>query len=149
MNRGSLIALLAALALTPGCRSISNSVSGAWTISKGAIGGVSESLSGSNPSAGSGLDEPRLYQYDISILTESFARDGGSEVEYLRTLGQIAELHGVSHWAGLPGTLRGIGLGLQRAGLEEAEIDGFLGRVGLADEADRLLVLEGYHSMLL
>jgi hypothetical protein len=147
LRRMSLV--LACLAVVPlaGCQVLWASI----TSPSDWIAGSSESISGSlrSISRSSGSDTSKstaAYRRDVRAWAGAFAEDGGTQDEFLRGIGRIAETHGLTHWEADPATLVAIGEGLRDAGWSAEQMDRLRGE--LADvQAERVdLVFEGYRS---
>ena len=82
----------------------------------------------------------------VTVQAAEFAQAGGSQGEFLRGIGRIAEGHGLTHWEADPATLRAIGEGLRDAGWSGEQMERL--RDDLADVQARSveLVFEGYRS---
>ncbi len=144
-GRVSAIGILILGLSTSGClvaelaSSVSTSVSQvSKTVSNGARS-LSESSSPDSMSAN------YAFRSDVRVYTRAVAFRGG-DTEFVRSVGNIALRHGINHWESEPGTLHAIGAGLREAGLDEAEVDRFLGAVGRDAAADRERVLLGYRT---
>jgi hypothetical protein len=147
--RRSVLALAClALVALPGCQVLWASI----TSPSDWIAGSSESIGGSvrsiSRSSGSPAGEKAslAYRRDVRAWSAEFAREGGSQDEFLRGIGRIAESHGLTHWEADPATLLAIGEGLRDAGwsgeqMERLEADLADVRAGSVD-----LVPEGYRS---
>jgi hypothetical protein len=123
-------------------RSISKSVTNA-----------SESLVDSAKSSSRALssDDSRLeqeYRDDLRVAARTLVDAGASDDQLLRELGRIAELHGISHWEGEPGSLIALGAGACEAGLSEPRLDSLLARLGQNGARERSLAREGCRSAL-
>jgi hypothetical protein len=138
-------ALAGCLALT-GCQVLWASI----TSPSDWVSATGESISGSFRSllVSSGSDAARstnlAYRRDVRAFAAEFARSGGSTEDFLRGIGQVAELHGVSHWEGRSDTLLAIGAGLRDAGVSPADVEALGARAEGADPRVAALVLEGY-----
>jgi hypothetical protein len=149
MSLRRMCLVLACLAVVPlaGCQVLWASI----TSPSDWIAGSSESISGSvrsiSRSSGSDTSKSSLaYRRDVRAWASAFAGDGGTQDEFLRGIGRIAETHGFTHWEADPATLVAIGEGLRDAGWSAEQMEQLRGE--LADvEADRVdLVFEGYRS---
>jgi hypothetical protein len=123
-------------------RSISKSVTNA-----------SESLVDSAKSSSRALssDDSRLeqeYRDDLRVAARTLVDAGASDDQLLRELGRIAELHGISHWEGEPGSLIALGAGACEAGMSEPRLDSLLARLGQNGARERSLAREGCRSAL-
>jgi hypothetical protein len=140
-----MIALVATATLLQGCmisRSISESVTAV-------SGSVSDSLkSSSDTITGGDARAEQEYRDDVRVATRTLVDTGASDDQFLRELGRIAELHGISHWEAEPGSLIALGAGACEAGLPEPGLDSLLARLGQAGEIERSLAHEGCRSAL-
>ena len=140
-----VIALVATAVLLQGCM-ISRSVSKAVT-------NTSESIVDSAKSSSRVFsdDEARLeqeYRDDVRVAARTLVDEGASDEQLLRELGRVAELHGVSHWEGEPGSLIALGAGACEAGMSELRLDSLLARLGQNGARERSLAREGCRSAL-
>ena len=115
------------------------------------VAGSSESISGSvrsiSRSSGSPAEKTSLaYRRDVRAWAAEFVQTGGTQHEFLRGIGRIAESHGLTHWEADPATLVAIGEGLGDAGWSAGQMERL--RADLSDVPPRSvdLVLEGYRS---
>jgi hypothetical protein len=138
----------AALVLAPllGCQVISASitspsdwVSGTGESVSGSLGGLSRS----SGSGGGGSTASLAYQRDVRAFTAHFARNGGSADDFLRGVGTVAALHGVSHWEALAETHRAIGAGLRDGGVDGAGLEA-LATAANADPEAHAALRDGY-----
>jgi hypothetical protein len=142
--------VLAGLALValPGCQVLWASI----TSPSDWIAGSSESISGSvrsiSRSSGSGGGDPAslAYRRDVRAWAAEFAEAGGSQDEFLRGIGRIAESHGLTHWEADPATLLAIGEGLRDAGWSDDRMERLRGELGDVEARSVKLVFEGYRS---
>ena len=130
----------ASAALLPACaisKSISDSVSESV-----------ESLSDSVSSISPGGDSPSMpaYENDVKAYAAVFAESPGTEREFLRGIGRVAERHGITHWDARPETLVAAGQGLRRGGMTVEEMDDLRKSLSGLDESSARLVLEGYEN---
>lgn len=146
-RRTCLVLACLALVSLPGCQVLWASI----TSPSDWIAGSSESISGSvrsiSRSSGSPAEKSTLaYRRDVRAWAAEFAQAGGSQDEFLRGIGRIAESHGLTHWEADPATLLAIGAGLRDAGWSGGQMERLRGE--LADVQARSVerVFEGYHS---
>ena len=128
--------LVVGLALTSGC-SISNSISKS-------VESVSDSISALSPSGG---DEKSLYHEDVQAYAAVFATDPGTDREFLRGIGRVAERHGITNWESDPETLLLAGRGLHRGGMSGDDVDELSSGIAEVDSASARLLVEGYESV--
>ena len=134
-------ALLVVGALFSGCV-LSLSVSKLATT---ASQSVSKSLRSASDSLKGG-DSARLereYRDDVRVATRAWVETGEGSDAFLRELGRIAELHGISHWEAEPDSLIAIGAGACEAGASDAELDRIVADLGQDRAESRALAAEG------
>ena len=134
-------ALLLAGSLSSGCM-LSVSVSKLATT---ASQSVSKSLRSASDSVTSDARArlEREYRDDVRVATRHWLETGESAEAFLRELGRIAELHGISHWEAEPGSLIAIGAGACEAGTREAELGRIVAGLGHQRAESRALAAEG------
>jgi hypothetical protein len=151
MTPRRLLLVLVCLAVVPlgGCQVLWASI----TSPSDWIAGSSESISGSvrsiSRSSGSGGGTPSslAYRRDVRAWAADFAAAGrGTQDDFLRGIGRIAESHGVTHWEADPATLVAIGEGLGDAGWSAERMEGLRGDLADVPASQVELVLEGYRS---
>ncbi len=106
---------------------------------------VSKSLRSASGSL-TGDDSARLereYRDDVRVATRAWVETGDGSAAFLRELGRIAELHGISHWEAEPGSLIAIGAGACEAGASDAELDRIVADLGQDRPESRALAAEG------
>ncbi len=133
--------LVLAPGLLPGCM-ISQSVSESVTT---AIGSVSDSVKSASDRV-SANDEERLereFRDDVRVAVRDLVELGATPDDFLRELGRIAELHGISDWESESGTLNALGAGVCEAGTGETELDALLERIGRSGDTDVAQAHEG------
>ncbi len=147
MTRRSLgvIAVVAAAMLLQGC-TLSRSISKAARTASGSI--VDSAKSSSKKLSGDNARLEQEYRDDLRVATRTLVDAGASDDQVLRELGRIAELHGISHWEGEPGSLIALGAGACEAGMSEPRLDSLLARLGQEDARARSLAHEGCRSAL-
>jgi len=140
-------ALIAVGTLFNGCM-LSVSVS---KLATSASQSVSKSLRSASDSAkvdnSSRLE--REYRDDVRVATRAWVEAGDGSETFLRELGRIAELHGISHWEAEPGSLIAIGAGVCNAGANEAELNRILVGLGHGRADSRALAVEGCRTTAL
>jgi len=139
-----------ALLLTPlaGCQLLEASLTSPsdWIAgSSTAIAGSIESISASSGSPATPKSSV-AYLRDVRAWTLEFERSPGSQEDFLRGIGRIAERHGLTDWEADPNTLVAIGQGLKDAGWSDAQMQELRGSlVGAAPGAVER-VFAGYRS---
>jgi len=94
-----------------------------------------KSSSGSSPEGG--------YQDEVKDFTASYLKSGGDASKLEQEVGKIAEKRGISDWENDEATYVGIGKGLHKAGLNQAELDGY--KRSLANNAQQAeWIQDGY-----
>jgi hypothetical protein len=146
-RRGLLVLACLALVSLPGCQVLWASI----TSPSDWIAGSSESISGSvrsiSRSSGSPAAKSTLaYRRDVRAWAAEFAQAGGSQDEFLRGIGRIAESHGLTHWEADPATLLAIGAGLRDAGWSGEQMERLRGELADVQARSVELVFEGYDS---
>lgn len=140
-----MIALVAAAVLLQGC-TISRSISKAVTTASESI--VDSAKSSSKKLSGDDARLEQEYRDDLRVAARTLVNAGASNDQFLRELGRIAELHGISHWEGEPGSLIALGAGACEAGVSELWLDSLLSRLGQDGVRERSLAREGCRSAL-
>ena len=140
-----VIALVAAAVLLQGCM-ISRSISKSAKTASESI--VDSAKSSSNRLSGGDARLEQEYRDDVRVAAHTLVDAGASDDQFLRELGRIAELHGISHWEGEPGSLIALGAGACEAGVSEPWLDSLLARLGQDGARERSLAREGCRSAL-
>jgi len=112
---------------------------------------VSKSL-GSASDSFTATDMARLeldYRDDVRVATRQWLETGESSDAFLRELGRIAQLHGISHWEAEPGSLIAIGAGACQAGASESELSGIVASLGHEHADSQALAIEGCRTAAL
>ncbi len=129
-----MFSLVLSLGLLPGCM-ISQSVSKSV---RTAIGSVSDSVQSVSDRV-SANDEERLereFRDDVRVAVRDLVELGATPDDFLRELGRIAELHGISDWESESGTLNALGAGVCEAGAGGTVLDALLERMGRSGAED-------------
>jgi hypothetical protein len=146
LRRPILACLLLGAAPLLGCQPISASLTSPSDWVAGTGESINGSLGGVSPSSGSGGGGAGLaYRRDVRAFTAHFARTGGGSDDFLRGVGAVAVLHGVTHWERQPDTQLAIGAGLREGGAPPAALDAFAASANL-DPLALARVREGYAS---
>jgi len=112
-------------AYTAGC-SFSASSKGSSNSSESSSDIVSSPFTSS-----SGSSSPEdAYREEVKDFTASYLKSGGNAAQLEQEVGKIAEKRGISDWENNEATYVGIGKGLHKAGLKQAELDGFKASLG-------------------
>jgi hypothetical protein len=148
MHRRIPLAFCLMLAPLAGCQlitasitSISDSVAGSVAAITGSIESISRS-SGSPPDAAASA----AYLRDVRAWTREFERAPGSQEDFLRGIGRVAERHGLTDWEAQPATLVAIGQGLKDAGWSDAQMRDLRERLAAVPPAAVESVFEGYRG---
>ena len=70
------------------------------------------------------------YREEVKDFTASYVKSGGNAAQLEQEVGKIAEKRGISDWENNEATYVGIGKGLHKAGLNQAELDGYEASLG-------------------
>jgi hypothetical protein len=146
LRRSMLVCGLSAILPLLGCQVLWASITSPsdWVSGTGtSISGSFEGLSRSSGSGGAGSTDT-AYRRDVRAYAAHFAAAGGSQQDFLRGIGWVAESHGVTHWESKPATMLAIGEGLRDAGIDEAQMAALRAKAVDADPAVVALVLEGW-----
>jgi hypothetical protein len=146
-RRSVLVLTCLALVALPGCQILWTSI----TSPSDWVAGSSESISGSvrsiSRSSGSGGGSSTLaYRRDVRAWAAESAQSGGTQDEFLRGIGRIAETHGLTHWEADPATLLAIGEGLREAGWSDERMEQLRGELSDVQARNVELVFEGYRG---
>jgi hypothetical protein len=148
MQRRLRLAFCLMLAPLTGCQlieasfvSISDSVAGSAAAISGSIESISRS-SGSPPAATASA----AYQRDVRAWTREFEGAPGSQEDFLRGIGRVAERHGLTDWEAEPGTLVAIGQGLKDAGWSEERMRDLRERLAAVPPPAVEAVFDGYRG---
>ena len=110
--------------------------------SSNSSGSISDSLSSPFKSS-SGSSSPESYSDEVKDFTASYIKSGGDAAKLEQEVGKIADKRGVSDWENDEDTYVGIGKGLHKAGLKQAELDGY--KASLADSEEQAgWIQDGY-----
>lgn len=83
------------------------------------------------------------YREEVKDFTASYLKSGGDAAQLEQEVGKIAEKRGISDWEDNEATYVGIGKGLHKAGLKQAELDGFKASLGATGQKAEW-IQEGY-----
>jgi hypothetical protein len=121
-----------------GCGSLSDS---SVSISKSVstiVSSPSESLSRSS-------SPEEAYRDDVRDFTAAYLKSDGDPANLKREVGTVAEKHGVTDWESSRATYEGIGGGMAKAGVTQAELDAY--KTTIAEDAQRADWMQnGYDS---
>lgn len=131
-TRLARLVLCALFVCAAGCGSLSAS---SGSLSKVVLSPLTSSSRSSSP------DDS--YAEDVSDLTASHVKSGGSANDLRRDIGSVAKRHGVTDWESNPTTYRAVGAGLKQAGYTQSQVESFAKT--FADTADQeSLIQKGY-----
>ena len=139
MRSSLLVSFVVVVALSAGACSFSASSKG----SSNSSGASSKSLSSPFTSSSKSSDKEAAYGEEVKDFTASYVKSGGNTSQLEQEVGKLAEKHGISDWENDETTYVSIGKGLHKAGLNQAELDGY--KASLADnEQQATWMQEGY-----
>jgi hypothetical protein len=131
----SVIALMLLLATAAGCSFSDSSTS----ISK-SISSPFESSSASSPGGA------EAYQNDVADYTYAYVISSSQFDAFWKGLANVAERHGVTNWEADDATYRGVGMGIRRAKLSQAQLDVIAKNLSGGDAKKIKLIQRGYDT---
>ena len=139
MRRLTVLSIVTVLAMyVAGC-SFSASSKG----SSNSSGSISDIVSSPFASSSGSSSPEDQYREEVKDFTASYLKSGGDASKLEQEVGKIAEKRGISDWENDEATYVGIGKGLHKAGLNQAELDGY--KASLADtEQQAEWIQDGY-----
>jgi hypothetical protein len=93
-------------------------------------GSISDIISSPFTSSSGSSSPESAYREEVKDFTASFVKGGGDGAKLRQEVGQIAEKRGISDWENNEATYVGIGKGLHKAGLNQAQLDGYKAAIG-------------------
>jgi len=130
---GASVGAVLGMALIGGCSFSDSSAS----ISKS----ISSPIASSSRSSRSG----ESYRDEVRDFTASYLKSGGDPSKLKSQVGALATKDGVTDWERDEDTYKGIGAGLAKAGLTQAELEGYKSTIaGNAEQAQWMQ--DGYDS---
>jgi len=158
--RGLSVGLALALLAAPLACSFSYSSKSLSKSSKGVSGSVSKSSKGiskstsessersSGSSSESSKSEETRYREDVEEFTGAWVSSGrgGPESDFLGAIGGFAEKRGITDWESDVITWEGIGRGLGRAELSEAQLEAYKHSWADDDSEHTELIQRGYDA---
>lgn len=90
----------------------------------------SDILSSPFTSSSASSSPENAYREEVKDFTSSYVKSGGDAAQLEKEVGKIAEKRGISDWESNEATYVGIGKGLHKAGLNQAELDGYKASLG-------------------
>lgn len=124
---------LLALVGAAGCGSLSDS---STSISKS----VSTIVSSPSESLSCSSSPQDAHRDDVRDFTAAYLKSGGDATNLKREVSEFAQKHGVSDWENDQTTFKGIGVGIAKAGLRQAELDGY--KSGIAGDEQQMVDAE-------
>jgi hypothetical protein len=85
------------------------------------------------------------YRADVRDYTAAYLKSGGNPAELKQSIASVADKHGVSDWEVDQSTYLGLGEGLHKAGLSEAELDAYKSTLAGGAEQENWMQ-DGYDS---
>jgi hypothetical protein len=137
LNGLRLVVLLVTTTIA-GCGSLSDS---SISISRSVSNSISSSFESSSRSSSPG----EAYQSDVRDFTASYIKSGGDPSSLKSEVGSLARKNGVTDWEHNENTYRGIGAGLAKAGLTEAELEAYKRTIATNDQQAQWMQ-SGYDS---
>jgi hypothetical protein len=107
-----------AMTMMSGCGSLSDS---SGSISRSVSTSISSPFESSSRSSSPG----EAYRNDVRDFTASYIKSGGDPSRLKSEVGAMAQKKGVTDWERDENTYLGIGAGLAKAGLTQAELDAY------------------------
>jgi len=130
--------LLAGLLLAPlGC-----SISDSSESSSKSLSDSSDSSSGSS----SPDSKASAYRDDVRDYTVAYVKSGGAFADFKRKLGNLARERGVTNWEENMATYEGIGQGLGKANVGDAELSAYVQNLAGGDSQKADAMRKGYQS---
>jgi hypothetical protein len=140
MNQKLSLVLAASIAIA------APAIFGGCTIGESSLSlGSVSSLSGSSLAAAA-QEYNYHYSKDVRAAVQTSVAAGASEGEVLRSVGRVAERHGVSDWESQPATYVAMGEGLKLAGEDEASAVSLSPKLTGGNEEAAKLLLGSYRS---
>jgi hypothetical protein len=120
-----------------GC-SISNSISDS----------VSSPFKWSSDSLSSSGGGKEKYEGDVRDYTEAYVRSSSDIEGFRKGLASIAEKHGISNWEADEATYTGIGEGLAKAQVKEAQLEVYKANLSKGDATKAAAIQKGYEKFM-
>jgi len=106
----------------------------------------SSDSSASSSASSSPESKEKAYRDDVRDYTAAWAKSGGGIDDFKRKLGDLAQARGITNWEDNMTTYEGIGQGLSKAGVSQAELDAYVQNLS-GGNADRAAAIrKGYAS---
>jgi len=106
-------------------------------------GSISDIVSSPFASSSGSSSPENQYREEVKDFTASYIKSGGNTANLEQEVGKIAEKRGISDWENNEATYVGIGKGLHKAGLNQAELDGYKSSLA-ANEQQSEWIQDGY-----
>lgn len=132
-----VVLLLSMLSMFPLACSLSYSAQGVSS----SVSSPFESSSSSSPGAAE-----RAYQADVRDYTEAFVKSASDLTTFKVDLAKLAEKRGITNWEENAVTYVGIGEGLAKAQVNEAQLLAFKRNLGGSDQKKMDAIQQGYDS---
>ncbi len=113
----AFVIVLAAVTMS-GCGSLSDS---STSISRSVSNSISSPFESSSRSSSPG----EAHRNDVRDFTASYIKSGGEPSNLKTEVGALARKNGITDWENNADTYRGIGAGLAKAGMTEAELEAY------------------------
>jgi hypothetical protein len=114
----TLVVVILAAATISGCGSLSDSSA---SISRSVSNSISSPFESSSRSSSPG----EAHRNDVRDFTASYIKSGGDPSNLKSEVGSLARKNGITDWENNEDTYRGIGAGLAKAGMTEAELEAY------------------------
>lgn len=105
---------------------------------------VSSPFKWSSDSSRSSSHDKESYQRDIRDYTEAYVRSSADVQGFRKGLASIAEKHGISNWEADAATYKGIGQGLGRAKVKQAQLEVYKTNITSGNVTYASAMQEGY-----
>lgn len=132
------IVIVVFAAYTAGCSFVESSKSSSKSSESS-----SDILSSPFTSSSGSSSPENAYREEVKDFTASFVKGGGDGAKLKQEIGEVAEKRGISDWETNEATYVGIGKGLHKAGLKQAELDGYKAAIAENDR-QREWIQDGY-----
>lgn len=142
MNTLIALFLIAMMALASGCSFSTSSAASSESSSAS-----SESSSGSSASS-SPESKESAYRDDVRDYTQAYVKSGGQFDAFQKRIGELAKKHDITNWEDNMGTYDGVGAGLGRAKVTQAQVDAYKQNLGKGDPKKMEAIQKAYASQL-
>ncbi|HJV34210.1 putative lipoprotein [Geomonas sp.] len=114
------------------------------SISDSVSDSVSSPFKWSSDSSRSSSHDKESYQRDIRDYTEAYVRSSADVQGFRSGLASIAEKHGISNWEADSATYKGIGQGLGRAKVKQAQLEVYKANIASGNATYASAMQDGY-----